>query len=157
MGRKGWMIAGVAAALIVGSLVALTVLTGQWGYKTMTGPVAIIQGPVPRHGLLGVEFAATSGGPATIRDVVPGSGAADAGLHAGDVVVAVGDRSNPDAAAVKRITEQSKPGDVLALRIRRGAEERDVSVRLISFEQFVDLHVARRGAVPPATVPSVAR
>jgi len=161
MGRKGWIIAGFAAILIVGSLVALTVLTGQSGYKNMTGPVAVIQGPVPRHGLLGVEFAATSGGAATIQNVMPGSGAAEAGLRAGDVIVAAGDVKDPDAAAVKRVTEKSKPGDMLALRIRRGDEEREVSVRLISFEQFVRLDVAAgRGAGPapietaPATSPS---
>jgi S1-C subfamily serine protease len=161
MGRKGWIIAGVAAILIVGSLVALTVLTGQWGYKTMTGPVAIIQGPVPRHGILGVEYAATGSGAATIKNVMPGSGAAEAGLRAGDVIVAVDGTDVRDSATVKRIIEKTKPGDVLALRIRRGDEERDVSVGLISFEQFVELDIVRRGAAPttmktaPATAPSV--
>ena len=162
MGRTGWIVAAVAAVLIVGSVVALSLLTGQWGYKTMTGPVVIIQGPAPRHGLLGVEFAATGGGAATIKHVMPGSGAAEAGLRAGDVIVAVGDIGVPDSTAVKRATEKSKPDDMLPLRIRRGDdEERDVSVRLISFEQFVELEVARRGAVSatthtaPATTPSM--
>ena len=157
------MIAGVAAILIVGSPVALTVLTGQWGYKTMTGPVAIIQGPVPRHGMLGVEYAATGAGAATIKNVMPGSGAAEAGLRPGDVIVVVGGTDVRDSATVKRVIEKSKPGDVLAMRIRRGDEERDVSVRLISFEQFVELDLVRRGAAPTtietasATAPSVTR
>src|SRR5688500_12352120 len=137
MGRKGWIGVAVAAILIVGSLIALTVLTGQWGYRTMTGPVAIIQGPVPRHGMLGLEYAATGSGAATIKNVMPGSGAAEAGLQAGDVIVAVGGTDVRDSTTVKRIAEKTRPGDTLSMRIRRGEEERDVSVQLISFEQFV--------------------
>ncbi len=92
-------------------------------------------------------------GRATVESVMPGSGAAEAGLQAGDVIVAVGDVNDPDAAAVKRLTEQTMPGDVLTLRIRRGDELRELSVRLISFEEFVSLDVAGRGPRPPAAAP----
>ena len=158
MGRKGWIVAAVAAILIVGSVVALMLLTGEAGYRTMTGPIAIVQGPVPRHGMLGLEYAATGDGAATIKNVMPGSGAAEAGLRAGDVIIVVGGTDVRDSATVKRIVEKTKPGDTLSMRIRRGDEERDVSVRLISFERFVELDVASRDAVPatiPATAPSV--
>jgi S1-C subfamily serine protease len=153
MGRTGWIIAAVAGVLIVGSIVALMLLSGEAEYRTMTGPVAIVQGPVPRHGLLGVGFGSMKDGPATVESVMPGSGAAEAGLQAGDVIVAVGDVNDPDAAAVKRLTEQTMPGDVLTLRIRRGDELRELSVRLISFEEFVSLDVAGRGPRPPAAAP----
>jgi S1-C subfamily serine protease len=112
--------------------------------------------------MLGVEYAATEGGPATINNVMPGSGAAEAGLRPGDVIVAVGGTEVRDSTTVKRIAEKTKPGDTLSMRVRRGEEERDVAVRLISFEHFVELDIARRGAVPAtvdtapaATAPSV--
>ena len=52
--------------LIVGSLVALDLLTSDGGYRNMTGPVAVIQGPVPQNGFLGVGFTEDTKGPATI-------------------------------------------------------------------------------------------
>ena len=73
------------------------------------------------------------------------------------MIIAVGEIGDPDGAAVKHVTEQMKPGDVLALRIRRGGELHDVSVRRMSFEQFVELSVERAGELPttvPATAPA---
>ena len=150
MTRKGWIIAGVALVLIVASLVVLDLLTSDGGWRTMQGPVAVIQGPVPTNGFLGVEFKSDGGGAAEIASVVAGSGAAEAGLQADDLIVAVGGVSDPDAAAVKRATQSSKPGDLLAMRVRRGTGERDVAVRLISFEQFAELRLARSGDKPVA-------
>src|SRR5688500_952177 len=100
-------------------------LTGEAEFKPMMGPVAIVKGPIPKNGFLGVGFASMATGPATVANVMPGSGAAEAGVQVGDVIVAVGDVNDPDAAAVKRITESSKPGDILPMRIRRGEQELD--------------------------------
>ena len=143
MGRKGWLIALVAVVLIVGSILALVMLTGQAGYRNMTGPVGIIQGPVPKNGFLGVGFTSDAIGPATISHVVAKSGAAETGLQVGDVIVAVGDVKDPNSTAVQRATINTKPGDQLALRIKHtDGEEKDVSVRLISIEEMMTLGAA---------------
>ena len=143
MGRRGWIIAGIAALLIVGSIIALMALTGEFGYRTMTGPVAIIQGPLPTNGFLGVGFTSDAIGPATISHVVAGSGAAEAGLTVGDVIVAVGDVKDPNSVAVQRATVNTKPGEELALRIRHSdGKEADVSVRLISMQDMMLLGAA---------------
>jgi S1-C subfamily serine protease len=143
MGRKGWLIAVVAVLLIVGSIVALTMLTGQAAYRNMQGPVAIVSGPAPSNGFLGVGFTSDALGPATISHVVAGSGAAEAGLKEGDVIVAVGDVKDPTSLAVQRATVNTKPGDQLALRIRHGdGAEKDVSVRLISLQEMMTLTTA---------------
>jgi S1-C subfamily serine protease len=153
MNRPGWIIAAVAGLLIVGSIVALMALTGQMEYRTMTGPIAVVQGPAPTNGFLGVGFASMSGGPATIQNVMPGSGAAEAGLRSGDVIVAVGEVNDPDAAAVKRVTDKTRPGDVLRLRVRRVDQELEVSVRLISVHEMLQLDLADEGRHRPASGP----
>ena len=164
MGRKGWIIAAVAGVLIVGSLVALRVITGQAGYRNMQGPAAIVKGPAPKNGFLGLGFTADTTGPATITHVIAGSGAAEAGLTEGDVIVAVGDLKDPTSVAVQRATANTRPGDRLAMRIRaKDGAERDVSVRLISIGDMLALGAAEaqdaqaRGAtttINPTTVPA---
>jgi len=157
MGRKGWLIAALAVVLIVGSIVALAMLTGQSGYRNMQGPIGIVSGPVPANGFLGVGFTSDAIGPATISHVVAGSGAAEAGLKQGDVIVAVGDAKNPNSLAVQRATMNTKPGDHVALRIQHGdGEEKDVSVRLISMQEMMELAAAESRRSPPSASQSSA-
>jgi len=62
-----------------------------------------------------------------IRNLTPGRPAAQAGLAVGDLVLAVdGQPVTRDAPLVKTINE--KPGVPLRLTIRRGAEQRDITV-----------------------------
>jgi S1-C subfamily serine protease len=154
MGRKGWILVAVAVVLIVGSLVALAVLTGQMGYRNMTGPVAIVQGELPENGFLGVGFANDGAAPLTIGHVLPGSGAAEAGLLPGDVIAAAGDGRNPDSRALQRMTSKMKPGDTLTVSVQRGGSLIDFEVRLISAEEMLVLRSneeSRKAATMPAT------
>jgi S1-C subfamily serine protease len=146
MGRKGWIIAAVAAVLIVGSVVALMMLTGQGEYRNVQGPIGIIKGPVPQNGFLGIGFTSDAVGPATVSHVVAGSGAAQAGVEVGDVIIAAKDVKDPNSTQVQRLTTSTKPGETFAMRIRRGAEEKDVSVRLISITEMLQLSAAERKA-----------
>lgn len=60
----------------------------------------------------------------TVLDVVPRSPAAEAGLAAGDVLVAIDGKPATD----ELLRADRSPGDTIAVRIRRGAVERDVSL-----------------------------
>lgn len=67
---------------------------------------------------------------AYVQSVVPDSAAADAGLQAGDVIVAVDGEATPDSVSVGEIIRQRKPGDEVAIRIVRQGEEQQLSVTL---------------------------
>jgi serine protease Do len=64
-----------------------------------------------------------------VRDVVPGSPAARAGLGAGDLVVAAGERA-VDGPRALRDALRSAAGEPLGLTVVRGVEEREVAVAL---------------------------
>jgi serine protease Do/serine protease DegQ len=71
---------------------------------------------------------------AVIAQVQPGSPAAQAGLREGDVVLAVNERGVRGSADLRNRFGLSPVGEVLELRIARGAEERRVRVRIGELE-----------------------
>jgi S1-C subfamily serine protease len=108
-----------------------------------------VQGDPPKHGFLGVSFAPASA-PLTIQSVVQGSGAAEAGLQPGDVILAAGSTEKPDEAAMQRVVRASVPGQELLLKARRGLDEMEVRVKLISFTDLIVLSERERsGTIAP--------
>jgi len=80
---------------------------------------------------VGVETAsATTGTGASIRKVVPGGPADDAGLRPGDVITRVDDKAVDKSADVSLAISDGKPGDSVAVRIRRGDSERTITLKL---------------------------
>jgi len=75
---------------------------------------------------LGIE--AESG--AFIADVVPGSGADDADLRPGDVIVSIDGEDVDEAADVADIITSLSPGDRVTIVIEREGEEREVEATL---------------------------
>jgi len=76
-----------------------------------------------------------SGNPATgvgaiVTAAVPGGPADDAGLRARDRIVAIGKREVERSSDVSLAITGNKPGDEVAVRIRRGGDERTLTVRL---------------------------
>ena len=67
---------------------------------------------------------------ATIATVSPGGSASDAGLQAGDVITAVGDRAVDGADSLIATIRSHRPGDKVAVTYRRGGAESTVSVAL---------------------------
>ena len=67
---------------------------------------------------------------AVVAAVVAGGPAADAGLRPGDRIVAIGGREVAQSADVSEIVSPRKPGDRVEIRIRRGGDERTLSVTL---------------------------
>jgi S1-C subfamily serine protease len=116
--------------------------SGTGGYENMRGPVAIVRGDPPKHGFLGVEFNRSSTHHLVIKDVLPGSGAADAGVRAGDEVAAIGTVKEPNYEDAHRVLADSKPGDLLPLTVRRGSEELHLQIKLIDFATSVSLSQA---------------
>ena len=88
------------------------------------------------HALLGVSAGTASstgsavGSGAQLATVSPGSPAADAGLQAGDVITAVGDRVVTTSTELTAAVRSSDPGDTVTLTIRRGTATSTVDVTL---------------------------
>jgi putative serine protease PepD len=96
---------------------------------------ALVRGEQPQRAVLGVQSGdavSTSGAPAgaVLRSVTPGSAAADAGLHAGDVVTRVGDITVEDATDLTGAVRSQRPGDEVVVTYRRGGTERTATVTL---------------------------
>jgi putative serine protease PepD len=87
------------------------------------------------HALLGVsvqDAADRQGGQggATVAEVTPGGAAAGAGLRAGDVITAVGDRVVDGGDSLIASIRSHRPGDEVSLTFRRGGDESTVTVTL---------------------------
>ncbi|MGY1795914.1 S1C family serine protease [Geodermatophilus sp. SYSU D00525] len=89
------------------------------------------------HAVLGVQAqtAGASGSSevgtgAQVVQVQPGGAAADAGLQAGDVVTAVGDRAVTTSTELTAAIRDSAPGDQVELTVQRGGGTTTVEVTL---------------------------
>jgi putative serine protease PepD len=87
------------------------------------------------HAYLGVQAGsgsstATTGTGATLASVESGGPAATAGLKAGDVVTKIGDRLIGTSDELVAAVRSHAPGEKVTLTIRRGSDERTVTVTL---------------------------
>jgi S1-C subfamily serine protease len=82
-----------------------------------------------RRAYLGVRLAEVEGG-VRLAEVIDGEPADDAGLRAGDIVLEAGGEPVSTAADIQGAVAAHKPGEELVLRIRRGGNERTVTVKL---------------------------
>jgi putative serine protease PepD len=80
------------------------------------------------HAYLGVSLA--DDGAAKLESVVPDSPASRGGLRTGDVVIEVDGESIETGDELRNEIDARKPGDELELKVRRGSQERDVTVEL---------------------------
>jgi S1-C subfamily serine protease len=150
MNRTNWMIAGgVALALLLAGGVAVMQRAVQQP-KMMSGPGAIVHKDAPKHGRMGVEFDPMATTPLTIRHVVKGSAADETGLQAGDVIVAFNEKERMDLSTFQELIRSTEPGDRITVRIRRGKDELERRVRLMSLVEMVLLEEAenRDKAIP---------
>jgi putative serine protease PepD len=94
------------------------------------------------HAVLGVQAQTAAddtnsevGTGAQIVRVQPGGAAADAGLQAGDVVTAVGDRAVTTSTELTAAVRGSAPGEEVSLTVRRGGGTTTVDVTLGSSDR----------------------
>ena len=93
----------VAALALVGVIALLVSQSIDAAPRNLGGPVAIVEGgPPPKHGFLGIAFQGEAA-PLVVDIVFKESGAAEAGVRPGDVVLAIGTAPNPDFATVREV------------------------------------------------------
>lgn len=87
---------------------------------------------------LGIRYGPVStslvhrGGAAEIVEVAPGSSAFEAGLRAGDIILAINGARLENPLALSEEIEQKSPGDVITLTIQRGGDAIHMQIRLQS-------------------------
>jgi len=91
--------------------------------------------PVGGGVALGVTLTADAG-KLEIGEISEGSGAADAGLEEGDVILSFDGKELKKRQALLKMLRDYKPGAMVKVRIRRGEEELDIEVELKSRAEF---------------------
>jgi putative serine protease PepD len=81
------------------------------------------------HAYLGVTMSQTDAG-VRIEEVRAGGPAASSGLEAGDIVLSAGGETIDSPEDLRRVVDEHKPGDELALELRRDGNEEKVTVEL---------------------------
>ncbi len=117
-----------------------------WAGRLESPPVRL----KPDQAHIGILVAAQTDG-LLIQQVVPGSGAEEAGLRQGDVIVRIGGRRIVDPGALTLLVSGHEVGDVLEIRVRRDGEY--VTVR-VALQALPARPAASRPAPRPATAPA---
>jgi S1-C subfamily serine protease len=86
-------------------------------------------GKQPERGFLGIGLEDGEKG-ATIGSLQPRGPAAKAGLKAGDVLVTVGEKKIGSPKALLEALQPYQPGDVVTVKVKRGAEVKELKVTL---------------------------
>jgi putative serine protease PepD len=89
----------------------------------------LIAGKTVQHALLGVTVSAASNG-ATVGSVESGTGAEKAGVQSGDLITAVDGKAITSSQQLRAVIAAHKPGDTIALTVRRDGSTKTLSVTL---------------------------
>lgn len=114
-----------------------SVRVGQWLATPGLGAEPIAVGVLSvgqraiakRSGMLGIRLGPTSGG-VLVVEVLPGSGAAEAGVKKDDVVTGVNGRKTSTPQELIRAVRSFEPGEQVELSLLRGEETIKVTARL---------------------------
>ena len=106
---------------------------------------------VAENGVLGVGYGADSGEGVHVTGVLPGSGAAAAGLEIGDEILSINNTKLLDGKMLQREIKNLYPGDRVTAIIKRGKDKKSVEIEVrdlsIAHESESDarVHGARSG------------
>jgi hypothetical protein len=67
-----------------------------------------------------------------VGSVLDGSPAAEAGLQAGDVLLAIDDEELTDLRAFSNVLKRHRPGDVIRIKLRRGGKDLTLNAKLVA-------------------------
>ena len=79
---------------------------------------------------------------AVVAEVIPGSPAAKAGVKAGDVILAVGDRATPTRQKLIEVVGAAAPGASVSLKVQRDGREMVLEVGAAHSRQAYICHEA---------------
>ncbi len=107
--------------------------------------------PGPRRAILGVNLggAEANGGGVRVESVSPGGPAEDAGVKAGDVIVAVQAKPVTTGRELVRAMEAVKPGDKVELSLKRDGKPIKVAVEARQFNRALFIGTPGVPAVNP--------
>jgi putative serine protease PepD len=88
------------------------------------------QGSAPERAYLGLTTSPASGGGAQVQQATAGGPAQRAGIQPGDVVTRVDGEPVQDPDDVAAAIEDEAPGDEIEITVRRGGDERTLTVEL---------------------------
>ncbi len=144
MSTKSRNVMMIGAALII-SVAALGAVAAQSGTSTAEPPVVVTeqattapateQASVPStnaaqaHGFLGVALQDSSNG-VTVSEVVPGSGAANAGIQVGDVITAINGTTINSAADATKVVTALQVGASVTIDLTRNGSKMTVTATL---------------------------
>lgn len=115
-----------------------TVAVGQWaltpGIAATPQAVGIVSALPrrirPQRAFIGVQFDFRTSA-ATIEDLIPGLGAEQAGLKAGDTIVGLNDLTVTNREQVSESLRDFREGQTVKLRVLRNQEEFDAQIRMM--------------------------
>lgn len=110
------------------------------GPRTLGGPVAIVKGKPPNHGVLGIQFVHDPDRSLEIAEVIPDTPAHIAGLAAGDIITSIDDHKLSDFAELSDHLKKSRPGEIAHLVVRHEGQPRKLDLRLMSMTEFITLY-----------------
>jgi dienelactone hydrolase len=91
-----------------------------------------VSDPLPRRGYFGVALEQSLSG-VRVTGVAPGSTAAEAGISAGDVIVAIDGLDTPTSDAVVSSIARHRGGDSVSIRIQQAGDSRTMTVTLKAY------------------------
>ncbi|NIP94574.1 MAG: PDZ domain-containing protein, partial [Akkermansiaceae bacterium] len=83
----------------------------------------------------------------SIREVAEDSGAADAGLQSGDVILAADGKEVGKIEDLQEILSNKEPGDTVKIKVKREAEEKEFDVELRAREKIFEERRSRNDAM----------
>jgi S1-C subfamily serine protease len=113
--------------------------------------------PGPRRAMLGVNLGGVvaNGGGVRVEGVSPGGPAAEAGVKAGDVIVAIDDEAVATGRELVRAMEAVEPGDKVELGVKRDGKALRIAVEARPLNQVFFAGQAAPGAGALAALPAI--
>jgi serine protease Do len=117
----------------MGSWIVVNGATTRFERRALVGIISAKAREIPVEGGAGLGVVLNNMAKVpTVEDVQPGSGAQEAGLQKGDVIVRIGETKITSTKEVLEAIKDRKAGEMVKVVVRRGKKEQEFEVRLAS-------------------------